>query len=143
MSFKSISNGLTNTMKNQTKQSDQLFFMKKHNVPHNQTHKDGPKKVGKTSLVLESETDEMERVKRRIQGFNYKSSHAWKMLTAKYGPKLAHEELMSIAELLSAQVNINLDRDAKRRKAVLVKWFEENWDSIQGYLQYVILESDD
>ena len=117
--------------------------MKKHNPSHNPIHRELPRKNGKTSLVLESETDEMERVKRRIQGFNYKSSHAWKMLTAKYGPKLAHEELMSIAELLSAQVNINLDRDAKRRKAVLVKWFEENWDSIQGYLQYVILESED
>lgn len=139
MLFKSISNGLGNYDKKSNKTNEQLFSMKKHN----QTHKDGTKKVGKTSLVLESETDEMERVKRRIQGFNYKSSHAWKMLTAKYGPKLAHEELMSIAELLSAQVNINLDRDAKRRKAVLVKWFEENWEIIQGCLQFVILESDD
>ena len=100
-------------------------------------------KKAKQSLVLENETDEMERVKKRIQGFNYKNSYAWKTLSAKFGPKLAHEELMSIAELLLTQTKLVLDRDAKRRKAVLVKWFEENWDVIHGYLNYIILESDD
>lgn len=93
--------------------------------------------------LLENETDEMERVKRRIHGFNYRNSEVWKILTDKYGPKLAHEELLSIAELLAAKTNITLDRDAKRRKAVLVKWFEENWDRIQGFLQFIILESED
>ena len=101
------------------------------------------KKVGRHGNVLESETDEMERVKRRIEGFNYKTSRAWKMLTYKYGSKLAHEELMSIAELLATRTNVILDRDAKRRKAVLVKWFEENWDIIQGYLNYIVLEEKD
>jgi hypothetical protein len=35
---------------------------------------------------------------------------------------------------------VHLDRDAKRRKSVLLKWFEENWNAIYPFLDYVVLE---
>lgn len=85
-------------------------------------------------------TGELNRVKMRINGFSLQTSVAWSYLTFKYGEKLTHDELTSIAELISGHVGIHLDRDAKRRKIVLVKWFDENWPVIEPYLQYVVLE---
>jgi hypothetical protein len=35
---------------------------------------------------------------------------------------------------------MKLDHDAKRRKTVLIKWFEENWTAIAPFLDYIVLE---
>jgi hypothetical protein len=57
-----------------------------------------------------------------------------------YGPCLLQEELVSIAELVSQHLEIPLDRDARRRKAVMVKWFQENWEVIEPLLRLVMLD---
>lgn len=84
--------------------------------------------------------EELSRVHKRVSGFNARESVAWKGLTEKFGDKLTHEELISIAELIANAANIKLDRDAKRRKVVLIKWFEEHWQSVQPYLPIITLD---
>jgi hypothetical protein len=83
---------------------------------------------------------ERERVKRRVDGFNWKSSLVWAHLSCLYGPQLNQDELVSIGELVAQTLQIKLDRDARRRKPVMIKWFEENWLSIQPLLFHVVLD---
>jgi predicted oxidoreductase len=57
-----------------------------------------------------------------------------------YGPKLSHDELVSIGALAANALQIKLDRDARRRKPVMIKWFEEHWIQIQPILWSIKLE---
>lgn len=98
-------------------------------------------KTERKSKAIERETDEKERVKKRIGGFNWKTSYVWKTLTSYFGGKVSHEELTSIAEILAVQSRVKLDRDARRRKAVLIKWYEENWGKISHFLQFIVLDA--
>jgi hypothetical protein len=50
------------------------------------------------------------------------------------------EELISIGHLVAARVGIRPDRDARRRKSVMLKWFEENWTVIEPLLGSIVLE---
>jgi uncharacterized protein YbjT (DUF2867 family) len=84
-------------------------------------------------------SQERERVLRRVDGFNWRESPAWLELVARYGPRLSQEELVSIADLASNGLQIRLDRDARRRKSVMIKWFEEHWDRILALLPIIVL----
>ena len=83
---------------------------------------------------------EKDRISERMAGFNPKDNDVWRSITAKFGPNIKQPELLSIAMVLSQNCSIKLDRDAKRRKSVLIKWFEENWTTLAPYLDYVVLE---
>jgi hypothetical protein len=87
-------------------------------------------------------SEERERVQKRVDGFNWKRSTAWKHLSAAYGPSLKHEELVSIADLAAKKLGIRLDRDARRRKIVMIKWFEENWAVLEPLLSKIVLEEE-
>ena len=102
-----------------------------------QAHMTASKKKAVLSLAL---SDERARVEKRVAGFAYRKSPVWKHLCHCYGPKLRQEELVSIADLLCAKLNIKLDRDARRRKVVIVKWFEEHWHQVQHVLPNIVLE---
>lgn len=83
---------------------------------------------------------EKERITNRLNGFNPKDNPAWREITTRFGNNIKQPELLSIATVLASNANIKLDRDAKRRKSVLIKWFEENWKAILPFLDYVVLE---
>ena len=85
-------------------------------------------------------TKEKERIAERLAGFNPKDNSVWHEITQRFGASIKQPELLSIANVLAQNANIKLDRDAKRRKSVLIKWFEENWASIRPFLDYVVLE---
>ena len=51
-----------------------------------------------------------------------------------FGSHVSHRFLLDIANQLSQKLNISIDRDTKRRKLVLVKWFEEHWDSLSNHV---------
>ena len=87
-----------------------------------------------------SVTKEKERIANRLGNFNPKDTPVWREITQRFGSSIKQPELLSIATVLAQNANIKLDRDAKRRKSVLVKWFEENWQIIRPYLDYVVLE---
>jgi hypothetical protein len=84
---------------------------------------------------------EKKRIASRLDGFSPKETPAWREITRRFGPNIKQPELVSIASVLAQGTNIRLDRDAKRRKAVLIKWFEENWAAIAPSLDCVVLES--
>jgi hypothetical protein len=83
---------------------------------------------------------ERDRVASRLSGFNSKDNSVWKAITQRFGNNIKQPELLSMAQVLANHANIRLDRDAKRRKAVLIKWFEENWVAIEPFLPFVVLE---
>jgi hypothetical protein len=85
-------------------------------------------------------SEERERVQRRIEGFDWQKSPAWLHLCCMYGPKLKQDELVSIADVLAKKLEIKLDRDARRRKVVMIKWFEENWIRIWQILPFIVLD---
>ena len=88
-------------------------------------------------------TKEKERIANRLNNFNPKDTPVWREITQRFGSSIKQPELLSIATVLAQNAHIKLDRDAKRRKAVLIKWFEENWAAIYPYLDYVVLEDGD
>jgi len=94
----------------------------------------------KIQKATEAFRSEKSRIANRLHGFNPKENRVWFEITKRYGEGIKQQELLSIAQVLSATTNIKLDRDAKRRKSVLIKWFEENWYIIHPYLGFVILE---
>lgn len=98
---------------------------------------------GSTEIIQPTEstgTKEKERIAERLAGFNPKDNSVWHEITQRFGASIKQPELLSIANVLAQNANIKLDRDAKRRKSVLIKWFEENWSSIRPFLDYVVLE---
>jgi hypothetical protein len=90
--------------------------------------------------TLSLSPDEGERIRRRIEGFNWQNSLAWLYLSFMYGPKLKQDKLTSIAKLCAQKLQIKLDRDAKRRKIVLLKWFTEHWCQIHPLLHLIALD---
>lgn len=91
--------------------------------------------------VGHSQTEiERRRVDKRLKGFVVKESRAWKQICQHYGSNLNQVELLSIAEVLGYALHIRVDREAKRRKEVLIKWFEENIEAIEPMLDRIIPE---
>lgn len=84
--------------------------------------------------------EEKLRVAERLHGFNPKNNLVTNYLSQRFGKHIKHTELLSIANILSSNTNIKLDRDAKRRKAVLLKWFEEHWVFLCPYINFIVLE---
>jgi hypothetical protein len=99
-----------------------------------------PAQPTRSALLRLSLSEERDRVHRRVEGFNWVNSPAWVHLTRTYGPRIVHEELVSIAVLAANRLSIRLDRDARRRKVVMVKWFQENWASIEPLLHEIVLD---
>ena len=84
--------------------------------------------------------NERRRVEMRLNDFDYKNSDAWQIICERFGPGLTHNELLSIAQIIAFHARIRLDREAKRRKEVLIKWFQENIVTIIPFLQKMVLE---
>lgn len=83
---------------------------------------------------------ERKRVDARLNGFIYKESAAWRVITERYGDNLNQNELLSLAEVIAAQLNLKVDREAKRRKEVLIKWYDEHLEKIKSLLPLIVLE---
>jgi hypothetical protein len=108
------------------------------------TYTNQPGNVDYSQLVNATQqvdtSKEKDRIANRLSGFNSKDNRVWKTITEKFGTNIKQPELLSMASVLASHANIKLDRDAKRRKSVLIKWFEENWTAIEPFLKFVVLE---
>lgn len=78
---------------------------------------------------------ESDFVKEKLKGFDPKTSRAWTSLTSRYGPKINQNQLLSLAEVVSYQLNVGLFREYKRRKEMLIKWFDENYDVVWPFVE--------
>ena len=47
-----------------------------------------------------------------------------------YGRKLKQPDLQQLGSVLASKIHLKLDRNTKRSKALLIKWFETNWQLI-------------
>ena len=83
---------------------------------------------------------EKQRIAERLGDFDAKRCPVWRKITQRFGNAIKQPELLSIARVLADQLNLKLDRDAKRRKSVLIKWFAENWELVGDLIDYVQLE---
>ncbi|KAK8892119.1 hypothetical protein M9Y10_029341 [Tritrichomonas musculus] len=79
----------------------------------------------------------------RLRDFNEKDSIAYAKLCELYGPKPSQQELLSLAQVVSANLDILLDREAMRRKKVLIKWYDENFPKIEQFLLENVLIVDE
>jgi hypothetical protein len=79
---------------------------------------------------------EAERARRRLAGFDYENSTAWKGLCDRFGAKITTNTLRSAAHLICSKVPEipRPDREAQRSGSVLVKWYDENWALIEPRL---------
>lgn len=83
--------------------------------------------VFKKDKVKTHSESEKDRIMKRLNGFEYKTSQAWIEISKRFGNDVKREDLCEFAKKISNDLNIKLDRDAKRRKDVLLKWFDDNW----------------
>jgi hypothetical protein len=111
-----------------------------HNAFHSMTELDFLQDSDSRNVQRRSISEERARIQRRVSGFDWANSLIWAHLQHAFGPRLNQNELVSIAELVSQRLRIKLDRDARRRKAVMIKWFHENWQFILPVLRYVVLD---
>lgn len=85
------------------------------------------KNLIKDNPVMHSHAkEEMYFVKNKLDGFNPYECEAWKLLTTHFGKKIRKEELLSLATVLSHHLNIQLFREDKRQKSMLIKWYNKN-----------------
>jgi hypothetical protein len=75
-----------------------------------------------------------QKVCRRIGDFEWHKSAEWEEICRRYGGDLLHKDLLAIAKVTAIKAGLPLDRDAKRRKNVLIKWFHEHWEILSEYL---------
>ena len=99
----------------------------------------------KSSLTkeFENQVKDRKKVDDRLYGFDQNSSLIWNEICKKFGSSLSHNELLSIAQVIASNSGIKVDRDARRRKEVLIKWFDENAQKITPLLNYIKIEIDD
>ena len=93
----------------------------------------------KTSV---QQSPEVERVGNRLAGFSWKNANSWKQISKLFGDDIKQITLRNIAEDLSHKLDVHLDRDAKRRKCVLIKWFDENWNRISSLIENYSIKQD-
>lgn len=78
----------------------------------------------------------------RLGDFDPKNSKIWKKICNKFSPNLSQNELVSLAEIIASNVKIKVDREARRRKEVLIKWFDENSEKIDPFINIIHLSTD-
>jgi hypothetical protein len=83
---------------------------------------------------------ERKRIIARLGTFCGKTSKAWEGITKRFGDHLNHTELLSIAQVVGWLIGINVDREAKRRKEILIKWFDDHWPIVSVVLEQTRLE---
>ena len=69
------------------------------------------------------------------------AKHTQKRIQDLLGQRLTCPELLSVAQIISRKTSLQLNRECKRRKIVLLKWFDENWDRISPIIANLKLET--
>ena len=80
---------------------------------------------------------EKQKLAIKLGGFDYKSSDAWRKIVELYGTDIKRTTLCDIAKYIAEKKGLKMDRDSKRRKDVLLKWYSDNWSVAIGILEKV------
>lgn len=82
---------------------------------------------------------EQKRIQDRMNDFDIKESRAYKEFERRGWNKLPQTVLKSIAQVIEEQAKISLDRESKRRRTILIKWFDDHFDLISPFLNRINL----
>jgi hypothetical protein len=52
-----------------------------------------------------------------------------------YGESISKEEIISLGQVCSIELGINLVREYKRRKETMLKWFSDHWENLLPFLE--------
>jgi len=78
----------------------------------------------------------------RLRDFDATRCPAMLLLSELFGKSLNAKDLESLAETCATHLCLYLDREAKRRKSVLLKWFDENLQVLEPFLRaHVVVET--
>jgi hypothetical protein len=78
---------------------------------------------------------EQEWLKQELEGFKWATSPPWQYLKDRHGDRVSKQEIISLGQVCSAELEIKLVREYKRRKQTMLKWFSNHWDSILPFLE--------
>ena len=73
----------------------------------------------------------------RLQNFNFKTSKTYIEFKRRDLLRIRTDSLVTLAIFIAQKIKVNVDRQAKRRKIVMYKWFEENLDKILPILDNI------
>jgi hypothetical protein len=77
----------------------------------------------------------------RLGDFRAENSRAAERLRALYPHgDLTRRSLCSVASLIAALADVKLARDFTRRRELLIKWFEDNYEALEPYLAFFELD---
>ena len=80
---------------------------------------------------------EQNRIKDLLNDFDMKSSRIYQEFLKRGWETLSQQVLKSIAQVFEDRIKIPLSRESKRRKSVLIKWFDDNYDKIYPHLDSI------
>jgi hypothetical protein len=86
-----------------------------------------------------SKMSEREIADLRQGDFCAQESRALTLLRQKYPIDLSRRSLYSLATVMSTLANVRLERDFARRKELLIKWFDDNYEAIEPFFQFIEL----
>ena len=76
-----------------------------------------------------------------LRNFDPENSQAVKKLTERFGRR-TQSELLSLAQVVSKHTGIKLYRESKRRRTLLLAWFEQNFDKIWPFIEQQVVVQD-
>jgi hypothetical protein len=79
---------------------------------------------------VEAQDREHALIAEKLNGFDMKSSRPYQYFVQRQWETLGLDELLGIATVMCHCAGIRLNRESKRRKPVLFKWLDENWDRL-------------
>ena len=80
-------------------------------------------------------------IERVLSNFDPENSRAVKKLTERFGER-TQAELLSLALVVSAHTGIKLYRESKRRRNLLLAWYEQNFDVIWPFIEKEVIVQD-
>jgi hypothetical protein len=79
-------------------------------------------------------------IDQRLQNFRLKDSRAYQFFEDRKWTELRVPEMVSIGQLFALAAELEMDREAKRRKEVLFRWMEDNWEACRPHAMELQLE---
>ena len=73
-----------------------------------------------------------------LRNFDPENSQAVKKLTERFGRR-TQSELLSLAQIISEHTEIKLYRESKRRRNLLLAWYEQNFDTIWPFIEQEVI----
>lgn len=98
-----------------------------------------PRKIRHQRTFKSQTTRDNEKIKKRIKVNKNRIKYIDEYLNKFFATNVTSSILVSFAKLLCKQLNLKLDRLAKRNRSALLCWYSENWDLIYYTLNSVDL----